>query len=80
MRTKGSEPPEKMKRANLVMPVEVFNKARGRAVSEGSHLSAAITALLRLWLADKIELPASELARATRKRGANKEKPAKPTR
>jgi len=49
-----------IKRSNLSIPLDVFRKARGRAITEGSNLSAVVTALLRLWLAGKIELPQPE--------------------
>ncbi len=49
-----------IKRSNLSIPLDVFRKARGRAIAEGSNLSAVVTALLRLWLDGKVELPQPE--------------------
>ena len=60
-----------MKRTNLIMPVDLFRKARGRAISEGSHLSGVVTMLLEAWLAGEIELPTPAQGPAPKKKRRN---------
>jgi len=48
---------QELKRTNLTIPVDVFRKARAKAVSQDKSLSGVITAFLRAWLSGDIELP-----------------------
>ena len=44
----------------LSVPSEVTREARKRAIDDDTSMSAVVTALLRMWLAGEIELPAPE--------------------
>lgn len=61
---------DEIKRTNLVMPLDVFRKARGKAITEGSNLSTVVVALLQMWLAGEIELsePEKPLERRAKKK------------
>ena len=61
-----------LKRTNLSIPVDVFRKGRGRAITEGSSLSAVVTALLRMWLDGEVEIPSERLQAGIRSRKKGK--------
>lgn len=62
-------------KTTLTIPAEVTRKARGRAISEGTSMSAVVTALLRFWLDGQIVLtPEGELAPIREKGGQRKTK------
>ncbi len=47
-------------RAMLSIPNDVTRRARARAISEGTSMSAIVTRFLRAWLAGEIEVPVAE--------------------
>ena len=52
--------PKVPNRANLSIPVDVTRRARTKAITEGTSMSAVVTAFLRAWLDGKLELPQPE--------------------
>ncbi len=44
-------------RTTLSIPLDVTRKARARAIAEGTSMSAVVTAFLRAWLGEEIEVP-----------------------
>ncbi len=48
---------QQSKHTTLNIPPELRQKARAKAISEGSNLSAVVVAFLEAWLADEIEVP-----------------------
>ena len=64
--------PKVKNRSTLSIPTEVSRKARGRAISEGKSLSAVVTTLLRMWLADEVELPEPEAKPETKRKKRDK--------
>ena len=49
--------PKVPNRANLSIPFDVTRKARAKAISEGTSMSAVVTAFLRAWLAEELQVP-----------------------
>ena len=49
--------PKVPNRANLSIPVDVTRRARTKAITEGTSMSAVVTAFLRAWLDGEIEVP-----------------------
>jgi hypothetical protein len=47
-------------KTTLSIPTDITRKVRAKAISEGTSMSAITTALLRMWLGGKIELPEPE--------------------
>jgi post-segregation antitoxin (ccd killing protein) len=45
-------------RVNLTMPRELINRARAKAIAEGSNLSRVVERFLRAWVAGETEIPA----------------------
>ena len=59
------------KHTTLNLPPKLTQKARAKAIGEGSNLSAVVIALLTAWLAGEIELPKLK-PEAQRKGGEHK--------
>jgi len=53
--------PKVPNRVMLSVPQDVTRKSRARAISEDTSMSAVVTAFLRAWLAEEIEVPQPEL-------------------
>jgi len=49
--------PKVPNRVMLSVPQDVTRQARARAITEGTSMSAVVTAFLRAWLAGKLEIP-----------------------
>jgi hypothetical protein len=49
--------PQRENRTTLSLPADVTRKTRARAISEGTTMTAVVTALLRGWLVGEIDLP-----------------------
>jgi hypothetical protein len=47
--------PKVPNRVMLSVPQDVTRQARARAITEGTSMSAVVTAFLRAWLAGKLE-------------------------
>jgi hypothetical protein len=49
--------PKVLNRVMLSVPAEITRKARARAILENTSMSAVVTAFLRAWLADELQVP-----------------------
>ena len=49
--------PKVPNRVMLSVPQDVIRQARARAISEGTSMSAVVTAFLRAWLDGELEIP-----------------------
>lgn len=57
----------KSRHTTISIPPDLTQKARAKAITEGSNLSAVIVAFLRAWLDGKIELPQPEEVKRKKK-------------
>lgn len=44
-------------RVNLSIPRELINKARAKAIAQGSNLSRVVISFLEAWVVNEIDLP-----------------------